>query len=65
MDIRKFKSYVHPYHNLIGIGERLRGKVVYKYMPIKTALICLQNNTIRFSVPTEWKDPFEKQDERS
>lgn len=60
MDIRKFKSYVHPYHNLIGIGERLRGKVVYKYMPIKTALICLQNNTIRFSVPTEWKDPFEK-----
>lgn len=60
MEIKKFKSYVHPYHNVIGIGDRLNGKAVYKYMPINTALLCLQNNTIRFSVPTEWKDPFEK-----
>lgn len=29
-------------------------------MPFETALLCLQNNTIRFSDPTEWKDPFEK-----
>ena len=34
---------------------------VYKYMTISTALICLKNNTLRFSLPTtsSWKDPYE------
>lgn len=60
MIIRELKAFSHPYRNLIGIGERLKGKAIYKYMPIKTALLCLQNNTIRFSIPTKWTDPFEK-----
>ena len=29
-------------------------------MPLKTALLCLQNNNIRFTIPANWKDPFER-----
>ena len=60
MDIKKFKSYVHPYHNVIGIGDRLMGKVLYKYMPIENALLCLKKNNLRFTDPRKWDDPFEK-----
>lgn len=60
MKIEEIKPYTYPYHNLVGIGDRLMGKVIYKYMPIETALLCLQNNTIRFSIPSKWIDPFEK-----
>lgn len=60
MKIGSLKHFTYPYHGLIGIGDRLKGKTIYKYMPIETALLCLQNNTLRFSVPTKWTDPFEK-----
>ena len=60
MIIGKIKPFTYPYHNVVGIGDRLMGKVIYKYMPIETALLCLQNNTIRFSFPSKWTDPFEK-----
>lgn len=60
MKIRCLKHFTYPYHSLIGIGDRLKGKTIYKYIPIKTALLCLQNNTLRFSIPTKWVDPFEK-----
>ena len=60
MKIRNLKHFSYPYHNLIGIGERLNTKTFYKYMPIETALLCLHNNTVRFSIPTIWDDPFEK-----
>lgn len=60
MEIQSVKPYTLPYQNLFGIGARLRKKAIYKYMPIKTALLCLKNNTLRFSDPTSWKDPFEK-----
>ena len=58
--IRKFNHFKYPYHNLIGIGDRVYGKTIYKYMSVKTALACLKNNTIRFSTPDNWSDPFEK-----
>lgn len=35
------------------------GQVLYKYMPFETARIVLENQTIRFSVPTKFKDGFE------
>jgi hypothetical protein len=35
------------------------GQVLYKYMPFETARIVLENRTIRFSVPTKFKDGFE------
>lgn len=60
MDIRNLKTFTHPYHNLKGVGDILKKKVIYKYMPIESALLCLQNDTIRFSIPTKWDDPFEK-----
>lgn len=60
MDIKKLKTFTHPYHNLFGIGKRLEGKTIYKYMPIENALLCLHNNNLRFSIPTKWDDPFEK-----
>ena len=60
MKIRNLKHFNYPYHNLIGIGKRLKGKSIYKYMPIENALLCLQNNNLRFSIPTKWDDPFEK-----
>ena len=60
MNIRKIKPFTRPYHNLFGIGDKLNSKAIYKYMPIETALLCLQNNTIRFSIPANWTDPFER-----
>ena len=60
IEIKKLHKFTYPYRNLFGIGDNLKGKAVYKYMPIETALLCLRYNSIRFSIPTKWDDPFEK-----
>lgn len=60
MNIKNIKQYSYPYHNLYCIGNKPKGKTIYKYMPIETALLCLKDNTFRLSIPTKWKDPFEK-----
>lgn len=60
MKIRHFTPFSRPKKNLVGIGDRIYSRLIYKYMPFSTALICLENNTIRFTVPSEWPDPFEK-----
>lgn len=59
MIIRDFKPY-KTYKRLIGIGEHFSTKNVYKYMSVDTAIKVLQSNTIRFSNPTSWPDPYEK-----
>ena len=60
MIIHELKPYKHPYASLASIGDRVKGKVIYKYMPFDSALKCLENNNIRFHFPTKWDDPFEK-----
>ena len=60
MKIQEIASFKYPYHNLLGIGERIKRKCIYKYMPISTAEQCLRNNNIRFQEPSQWKDPFER-----
>lgn len=41
------------------IGNYPAGSYYYKYMSLETALLCLENNTIRFSEPTSWPDKYE------
>lgn len=52
--------FKYPYHDLIGIGDRIKKIYIYKYMPISTAEQCLKYNSIRFHEPSQWNDPFEK-----
>lgn len=60
IQIKSITPFSRPYKNYNGLGERIHGKFLYKYMPLKTAILCLQNNTIRFRKPSQWEDPFEK-----
>ena len=60
MEIRRFTPFARPRKNLIGIGDRVSSKYIYKYMNLSTALKCLETNTIRFTIPSNWPDPFEK-----
>lgn len=55
-----FTPYSRPLKDIIGIGQRIRKHSFYKYVPLDTALKMLENNTVRFQVPTTWNDPFEK-----
>lgn len=41
------------------IGNYPSGSYYYKYMSLETALLCLENQTIRFSEPTSWPDKYE------
>ncbi len=54
--IRKKTSY----NALSDIGAGLRPIRVYKYMDVETARLCLENNNLRFCIPSAWKDPYEK-----
>jgi hypothetical protein len=60
MELKTLSPFARPYTSLIGIGERIHGKFLYKYMPLSTAIACLNNNSIRFREPYQWDDPFEK-----
>ncbi len=59
-EIKELTPFGRQYGALCGIGERIRTKLVYKYMDIETAKLCLRNNTLQFRVPSEWADPYEK-----
>lgn len=52
---------IKRHSNLISVGPIEKKVYVYKYMTIGTALVCLRNNSLRFSLPTTpyWKDPYE------
>lgn len=41
------------------IGSRNKNRYIYKYMDIETAILCLQNKSIRFVEPTVWLDEYE------
>lgn len=60
MEIKKYTPFKRPYRNLIGIGDRINNKFIYKYLTIDVAEKCLDNGRLRFVKPTEWKDPFER-----
>lgn len=60
MKLKTLSPFTRPYTSLIGIGDRIHGKFLYKYMPLSTAILCLKNNSIRFREPSQWDDPFEK-----
>ncbi|MCW3122551.1 MAG: hypothetical protein JWQ38_2043 [Flavipsychrobacter sp.] len=45
--------------NDIGIVRHDHNQVIYKYMPIETALLMLQNRTLMFQRPDNFNDPFE------
>lgn len=59
MEMRKLTPFAKPHKVLFGLGERINNRFIYKYVPIDTAISCLRNNTIRFSQPNQWKDPYE------
>ncbi len=54
-DLNKFSTY----SNLTSVGQRIQKVYVYKYLSVKAAKACLENNTFRFKIPTEWPDPYE------
>lgn len=60
IQVKQITPFSRPYKNYYGLGERIYKKFLYKYMPLETAILCLQNNTIRFRQPSQWDDPFEK-----
>ncbi|MBR5437214.1 MAG: ATP-binding protein [Muribaculaceae bacterium] len=41
------------------IGGYPSGSYYYKYMSLETALLCLENNNLRFAEPTSWPDKYE------
>ena len=41
-------------------AEFLKKKLVYKYMPLENALRTLETQSLWFTNPESWKDPFEK-----
>lgn len=51
--------FSRPYRQLTGIGERIRNIYLYKYMSLNTAITALEQNTLRFCVPSSWSDPYE------
>ena len=59
MKIRDFESFSKKYKSLVGIGNCHHRHYIYKYMSFNTAIKVLKTNTLRFSKPTQWKDPFE------
>lgn len=42
------------------LGKAFENKIIYKYMDLETALICLKNGNLRFSQISKWKDEYEK-----
>lgn len=47
------------YSNYFSIGNVYRNKTMYKYMNLETALLCIEQGSIRFSEPDVWRDSFE------
>ena len=45
--------------NLFYLGSPYENAVVYKYLNIESALLCLKNSNIRFVQPSEWEDKYE------
>ena len=43
----------------IGIAHHDRHQVIYKYMPVETAMLILENRTLMFQRPDNFNDPFE------
>ena len=54
-ELEQFKTH----SNMYSIGERVSKIYVYKYMSARTAELCLNSNTLMFSLPSAWKDPYE------
>ena len=59
LDIRELIPFSKR-KNYFRIGDLTKGTFIYKYMSISTAEACLNHNNVRFSNPSNWKDPFEK-----
>lgn len=64
--IEIFKDVKSKYHSILNdnnvsyykIGS-LTGSYYYKYMDLETALICLENKSLRFAEPSSWQDNYE------
>lgn len=52
--------FSRPYTHYCRLGNLVKGKFIYKYMPLSTAKLCLASNSLRFREPSEWDDPFER-----
>lgn len=56
--IKEF-SKIGKYSNITSLGARIRKIHIYKYMSVKTAVACLNNNSLWFKIPITWPDPYE------
>lgn len=51
--IKGFKTY-------FSVGKVYSNKIMFKYMNLETALLSLDNGSLRFSEPNVWRDSFER-----
>lgn len=57
--LRRRINQIKGFSNYFSVSKVYSNKTMFKYMNLETALISLENGSIRFSEPDVWRDSFE------